>query len=356
MQIKTYTAGSMKDILSRIKSELGSDAVILSKREIADKTFGMAARPMIEVTAAVDYDESRVGPRPRGVRSAAKTPENLSAEAHSLPGQNLSNDIAELKEMMKELIAHSGMKLHQNSPMRKKLLARGIRPNLVDVLLSRLGEGARGNAVKDLLHKIVRTSPPTSSRIWVFLGTTGVGKTTTIAKIAAGGVLSGKKRVGLITLDTYRIGAIDQGRTYAKILNIPFMSVATAAEFRAALGRMDSLDLVLVDTVGRSGLCKDYIPQVKDYLEGIDPCTFLLMPVATRDSEMDAVTRTFSELGIHRMIFTKADEAIQSGSIITHNLLHRIPISYITTGQKVPEDIEEASSSRIIQRSLGDIS
>ena len=134
------------------------------------------------------------------------------------------------------------------------------------------------------------------------------------------------------------------------------MSVATAAEFRAALGRMDSLDLVLVDTVGRSGLCKDYIPQVKDYLEGIDPCTFLLMPVATRDSEMDAVTRTFSELGIHRMIFTKADEAIQSGSIITHNLLHRIPISYITTGQKVPEDIEEASSSRIIQRSLGDIS
>jgi flagellar biosynthesis protein FlhF len=274
----------------------------------------------------------------------------------NIPVEHLTSDITELKEMMKELIAHSGMKLHQNNPVRKKLLARGIRPNLVDVLLSKLGAGATEKAVRDLLHKIVRTTPPTSSRIWVFLGTTGVGKTTTIAKIAAGGVLDQKRKVGLITLDTYRIGAIDQGRTYAKILNIPFASVATISEFRSALGRMSSLDLVLVDTVGRSALCKDYIPQVGEYLEGIDPCTFLLMPVATRDSEMDAVTGTFSELDIHRMIFTKADEAIHSGSVITHNLLHRIPVSYITTGQRVPEDIEEASSSKIIHRCLGDIS
>lgn len=352
MHIKTYTAGSMKDILSRIKSELGSDAVILSKREIADPTFGMAARPMIEVTAAVDYDAHAGRPLPTGTGAPLRTPAQPSP---GLPEQHLSSEITELKEMMKELIAHSGMKLHQDNPVRKKLLARGIRPNLVDVILSRLGAGSKETAVRDLLHRIVRTdAPPAAKRVWVFLGTTGVGKTTTIAKIAAGGVLSQNRRVGLITLDTYRIGAVDQGRTYAKILNVPFASVTTVSEFRSALGRMGSLDLVLVDTVGRSALRRDYIPQIREHLAGIDPCTFLLMPVATRDSEMDAVTRTFSELGIDRMIFTKADEAVHAGSVITHNLVHRIPLSFLTTGQRVPEDIEEATPSMIVQRCLGD--
>lgn len=352
MQIKTYTAGSMRDILSRIKSELGSDAVILSKREITDPTFGMAARPMIEVTAAVDYDAHAGRPLHTGTGAPFRTPGQSSS---GLSEQHLSSEITELKEMMKELIAHSGMKLHQDNPVRKKLLARGIRPNLVDVILSRLGAGSKETAVRDLLHRIVRTdAPPAAKRVWMFLGTTGVGKTTTIAKIAAGGVLSQNRRVGLITLDTYRIGAVDQGRTYAKILNVPFASVTTVSEFRSALSRMGSLDLVLVDTVGRSALRRDYVPQIREYLAGIDPCTFLLMPVATRDSEMDAVTRTFSELGIDRMIFTKADEAVHAGSVITHNLVHRVPLSFLTTGQRVPEDIEEATPSMIVQRCLGD--
>jgi len=352
MQIKTYTAGSMKDILSRIKSELGSDAVILSKREIADPAFGLAARPMIEVTAAVDYDAHAGRPLPAGIGTSLPKQGQASPE---FSARHLSGEISELKEMMRELIAHSGMKLHQDNPVRKKLLARGIRSNLVDVILSRLGTGAKEDTVRDLLHRIVRTdAPPAAKKVWVFLGTTGVGKTTTIAKIAAGGVLSQNRKVGLITLDTYRIGAVDQGRTYAKILNIPFASVTTVSEFRSALGRMSSLDLVLVDTVGRSALCRDYIPQVREYLKGIDLLTFLLMPVATRDSEMDATTRTFSELGIDRMIFTKADEAVNMGSVITHNLIHRIPLSFLTTGQRVPEDIEEATPSMIVQRCLGD--
>ncbi len=354
MQVKTYTANSMKDILSQIKSELGSDAVILSKREIADRTFGLTARPMIEVTAAVDFEVNSSDYRLRSPGAAPRMQEPGLPAFSASPAGHLADDITELKEMIKELIAHSGMKLHENNPVRKKLLSRGIRPNLVDVLLTKLGAGAEESAVRNLLGKLVKTEEPAASRVWVFVGTTGVGKTTTIAKIAAGGVLNHRRKVGLITLDTYRIGAVDQGRIYAKILNIPFMSVSSVSEFRAALGKMGSLDLVLVDTVGRSALCRDYIPQIRGYLDGIDPCTFLLMPVATRDSEMDAVTRTFSGLDIHRMIFTKADEAIHAGSVITHNLIHRIPVSYITTGQRVPEDIEKASSSTIIHRCLGE--
>jgi flagellar biosynthesis protein FlhF len=195
---------------------------------------------------------------------------------------------------------------------------------------------------------------PPSGRIRIFLGTTGVGKTTTIAKMAGRAVLSEGKRVALITLDSYRIGAIDQSRIYAKILNIPFFSVTTPPELKTALNQLSSNDLILVDTVGRSAFCAEYVRQLIGFFDGIDACRFLLMPVATRDREMDTITKTFSPLKVDRMIFTKSDEAHTLGSIITHNMIHRTPVSYITTGQRVPEDIEPAGSEKIIARTLGD--
>lgn len=350
MQIKTYTAASMKDILSQIKNELGSDAVILSKREIADQNFGLSAKPLIEVTAAVDYDTAMYD------RQANVSPHaSVLKPSETVPSGNISDDIIELKEMMKELMSHTGLDTQKRNPIRKKLIACGIRPNLADIILSKLGKQAKIESVRDLLAKILQTTPPAQKKVWAFVGTTGVGKTTTIAKIAARCVLTENKRVGLITLDTYRIGAVDQGRIYAKILNIPFLSVTTASEFKTALSKLDPLDLILVDTVGRSHRCKDYVPRLLEYFNGVNPCTFLLMPVATRDSEMDATTKTFSGLSIDRMIFTKVDEAVTTGSMINHNLIYRIPVSYLTTGQKVPEDIEKASSQKLIERCLGDM-
>jgi flagellar biosynthesis protein FlhF len=340
----------MKDILSQIKSELGSDAVILSKREIQDTGFGLAAKPLIEVTAAVDFDAAREHRTARagGVQVCQRTAETVAA-----PVDALSSDIIEIKEMMRTLISQSG--IHEQNPLRAKLASKGIRQNLVDLILSKLGKDASIEAVKGLVGKVVKIGQPAPSRVWAFVGATGVGKTTTIAKIAARCALNEHKKVGLITLDTYRIGAVDQGRIYAKILNIPFISVTTPAEFKTALVKLDSMDLVLVDTVGRSPQYREYIPQLKEYFAGTKACTFLLMPVATRDAEMDTTTKTFSGLGIDRMIFTKADEAGSMGSVLTHNLIHRIPISYLTTGQRVPEDIEEASAAHIIERCLGEI-
>jgi flagellar biosynthesis protein FlhF len=350
MQIKTYTAASMKDILSQIKSELGSDAVILSKREITDTSFGLAAKPLIEVTAAVDYDSAREG---KPAMPAAVQAYQKALEPASSPVDALAGDIIEIKEMMRALIAQSG--LHDGNPLKAKLAAKGLRQNLVEVILTKLGANATGETVRGLMDKIVKTELPGKSRVWAFVGSTGVGKTTTIAKIAAQSVLNEHKKVGLLSLDTYRIGAVDQGRIYAKILNIPFVSVTTPAEFKTALVKLDAMDLILVDTVGRSPLVREYIPQLKEYLDGTRACTFLLMPVAIRDAEMDITTKAFSGLNIDRMIFTKADEAGSLGSVLTHNLIHRIPISYLTTGQRVPEDIEVATTANIIERCLGDI-
>ncbi len=353
MQIKTYMAASMKDALSQIKTELGSNAVIISTREIRESGYGLMSKPLIEVVAAVDYDGDTLIKKVAGNRSYEGKSISFNQASSLLQAPNhVSEEIVELKKMLKQLMTRSNVAPF--SPMREKLINKGVRENLADLIINKLGSDASETAIRELLTKLLRVEGPTGERVWIFLGTTGVGKTTTIAKIAARAVLSEAKSVALITLDSYRIGAIDQSRIYAKILNIPFFSVTTPSELNIALNQLQSKDLILIDTVGRSPFCNEYAQQLIGFFDGVKACKFLLMPVATRDQEMDTITKTFSPLKADRMIFTKFDEAHMAGSIISHNLIHRMPISHITTGQRVPEDIEPASTDKIIARTLGD--
>ncbi|MDT8274036.1 MAG: flagellar biosynthesis protein FlhF, partial [Desulfomonilia bacterium] len=333
MQIKTYTAQSMRDALSQVKNELGRDAVIISTREVKDGRFGILSQPMIEIIAAVDYDEGLYNthvcdPRSPSLRTGYQT-DPLPVGDDQI---GISSEIIELKKMMRELIAASGPGAQKTNPLRDRLISLGIRQSLVDLILRKLGKTTDMASVKDILSKLIRTMEVPQDPVWVFLGTTGVGKTTTMAKIAASSVFNESKRVAIITLDTYRIGAVDQGKIYAKILNIPFFSVTTPSEFKGTLSRLKDMDRILVDTMGRSALCDEYINGLSDYFAGVAACKILLMPVATRDREMDITMKSFSRLDIRSMIFTKADEAATFGSLITHNLLFRIPISYLTTG------------------------
>jgi flagellar biosynthesis protein FlhF len=351
-------AASMKDALSQIKSELGSNAVIISTREINESGYGLMSKPLIEVVAAIDYDGDGIIKNKQANKALSKTSYNTSyntlnpaSETLQVPNQ-IGDEIVELKKMLKQLMSQSN--IAPMSHLREKLITKGIRENLADLIIKKLGDDTNEDAVKELLSKLIRVEGPTDERVWIFLGTTGVGKTTTIAKIAARSVLSESRRVALITLDSYRIGAIDQSRIYAKILNIPFFSVTTPSELKSALNQLGSTELILVDTVGRSPFCTEYARQLIGYFDGIKACRFLLMPVATRDQEMDTITKTFSPLNVDRMIFTKFDEAHVAGSVVTHNLMHRTPISHMTTGQRVPEDIEPATPDKIIARTLGD--
>ncbi|HPC48057.1 MAG TPA: flagellar biosynthesis protein FlhF, partial [Deltaproteobacteria bacterium] len=335
MQIKTYTAASMKDALAQIKAELGPQAVIVSTREIRENPYGLMGRPLIEVVAAVDYDDHTYRKAMGAGSQGSPRGHSPSSGGAAVDGERrLGEEIVELKEMVKRLMERSS--LPQPNPLREKLLERGIRPDIVDLVMSKLDNTRSEDGVRDLLRRLVRVEAPPARKVRIFLGTTGVGKTTTIAKMAARAVLTDGMRVGLVTLDSYRIGAIDQSRIYARILNIPFFSATSPHEFRSALTQLESADLVLVDTVGRSPFRTEYIRQLAGFFEGIEACTFLLMPVATRDREMETITRTFSPLNVDRMIFTKADEAHVFGGVITHNMLHRIAISHITTGQRVP--------------------
>lgn len=181
------------------------------------------------------------------------------------------------------------------------------------------------------------------------VGPTGVGKTTTVAKIASDALLKRNLKVGLVNLDSYKIAAFDQLGTYAKILNVPFRSVGTREELQAALDDFKNLDLVLVDTTGRSQRDPAALKEMHDVL-GIVPTlrTHLVLSVTTRDTELYDMASRFSVFRPSGLVLSKLDEANLYGAIYNVAQKAKLPLAYFTTGQRVPEDIEEATRERVV--------
>lgn len=185
-------------------------------------------------------------------------------------------------------------------------------------------------------------------RIMAIVGPTGVGKTTTIAKLAAMHALTRGASVALVTTDNFRVGAIEQLRTYAKIMDLPLEVAATEQELAKVIERHADKDLILIDTTGRSHKDGERLEELKSYLEchpGIE--TFLCMSATTRGRELDKIVETFGCLPISRFLFTKLDESESYGCIVNTHLKYKLPVSYLTTGQKVPDDIEVATPKKI---------
>ncbi len=186
------------------------------------------------------------------------------------------------------------------------------------------------------------------------VGPTGVGKTTTIAKLAATFKLKQKKNVGLITLDTYRIAAVDQLRTYANIIGIPLHVASNGDELRTAVDRCSDCDVVLIDTAGRSQRDDPKLDQLRSLIAVADPheVHLVLSSTCAQSVLLDVVER-FSAVRTDRIIFTKLDEAVSFGVLL--NVARRVNkrLSYITTGQEVPHRIEPSCSTRLAQLVLG---
>jgi flagellar biosynthesis protein FlhF len=184
--------------------------------------------------------------------------------------------------------------------------------------------------------------------VLAFVGPTGVGKTTTAAKIASDCALRRKLKVGLINLDSHKAGAFDQLAIYAKILNLPFRSAATMEDFHSAIRDFQGLDVVLVDTTGRSQRDPAAIHGMKQILDSITGVrTQLVLSVTTRDTEMFDMASRFSVFRPSGLILSKLDESTVFGSIYNVTQRARLPLIYFTTGQKVPEDLEEATRERV---------
>ena len=208
------------------------------------------------------------------------------------------------------------------------------------------------SALRDLIGRRVSSSGPIdltpgTLKAVALIGPTGVGKTTTIAKLAAHFALVEKKRVALLTMDTYRIAAVEQLKIYSQILDIPIGVAYSQAEVAPVIAQYADFDLLLIDTAGRSQKNIMQVGELKGLLETVGCETHLVLSAQTKEQDMIETAQRFSAARVDRLIFSKLDETDSIGTLLNVADRTGIPLSYLTTGQKVPEDLELANGGKL---------
>jgi flagellar biosynthesis protein FlhF len=393
MKVKKYEAIDMPQALEMIKKELGHDAVILSTRKIrkAGSIFGLLGRPVIEVTAASDYDfNAKLKIKEKGaIRKdemgwPAARFESLQDDINRIKDemgalavkQTISREEKEFNEFMANyslldkkvdvILKNTIENKIKNLPPASVNLYKTLTLNKVEAPLAlKLIEFLekknhiisddmdRADIMLKILSGSIKTSGPIKingrQKVVALVGPTGVGKTTTIAKLAAIYSLQKKLKVGLITIDTYRIAAVEQIKTYARILDIPVEVAMAEDDIRTAFNNLKFKDLIIIDTAGMSPHNKNQMFELKNILtkKDIDLEAHLVLSLTTSLDDLFVAYNKFKELNFKNLLFTKFDETSSYGNILNLSLRTRMPISYIATGQNVPEDIMTAESENI---------
>lgn len=352
----------MQQALRLVRDELGPEATVLHTREInanllgrvlGSRQFEIAASNEVQVPAQVaeqpslqtdyssQYREDFQRYNDAGIRDLHIGLENYRAQQPPQESDYLSE---ELFEVYTDLI-----EADVEEEISQELIERLRNEHLgVDMSV----EDYRARLLHFLESEMQTAGPLLTSngqgRVVALVGPTGVGKTTTIAKLAANYRLRENKRVGLITVDTYRIAAVEQLRTYAEIIDLPMEVVSTPREMREAIARMGNLDLVLMDTAGRSPRDDIRIQELKSMLTEAKPAEVHLVLSAVGGARSLATTaQRFASVGTTAMIVTKVDEATTLGNLISVTRSCSLPISYVTDGQNVPDDIQTAQSREL---------
>ena len=400
MKIKRFEALEMSDALRAVRDELGPEAIILSTREVkkAKGAFGMFSRSVSEVTAAIDLKGPQDKPSKRqtrefdhvlndventmsidlevplreelqGIRETLQTLQLDKRGSFDRLPAHLDETLTEVREMVRSMV-----KDHFQSEINKanqavatvfgRLMSNGLDQRTVMGLYRTLKERLSTDElwkedfiqhfVEELIKGMTKVSGPLdrnglSPKVVALVGPTGVGKTTTIAKLAAH-YYQGKKKVMLATLDTYRVGAVEQLKIYAKIIGVPVTVAVSGRQLREAIVRRKEGDLILIDTPGRSHLNTSQVKELRELERvGVPIETHLLLSSNTKTSDLDEMIDRFSIIPIHSLLFTKVDETRTHGHLFSAMRYRGKPLSYITTGQRVPEDIEVATPKRVAE-------
>lgn len=361
MKIKTIRAKNFREALSLVKKELGPDAVILSSE---DKK---GLKSYVEVTAAVDYDidgnigKARVAEEKpgRNERGSEVQPQIIS-EASSSDLMNLQKDVKTLRDYI-ESMKNCGFEMKMPEDRRNIfyfLREKSINEEFAMKLVERAGaiediESVMSDdlnisrTVRNPFGQIRDAAAKENRRIIMLIGPTGSGKTTTVAKLASMAIKEGKK-VAMISLDTYKIGAAEQIRIYSRMIGIPLDIVANRDSFRKSVGRFSDRDVILVDTTGQNPRDAEYISNLNNIYEmGMPIETQLLLSTSSDCSFLMDTHKYYNPLPIDFMAFTKTDEAVKLGAIYNLCRLYQKPVAYITTGQRVPGNIEFVDSKRL---------
>lgn len=402
MNLQTFKAATMAEALSQVKSTIGPDALILHTRTYQQRYWlGLRRKEIVEITAGKG---SNLRPRPRPqqtqpqiqpkpVRSTPRLPQpqvgnrelgtanapipSRSRELLETPAANsaailgLSQEMSSLKSMVKELVSQARAQSAPQVPEElfdyyMHLIESQVAEELAEDIIKTLQRQVRPEYLSrpdfvreklaEQLERLLPSAGPIQKtktvgpQVVALIGPTGVGKTTTIAKLAATLKINQRQRVGLITIDTYRIAAIDQLKKYADILDAPLKVVGSTDDMRDAIASMQDCDYILIDTAGRSPKDTLKLNELKTFLAAANPDeVHLVLSTTASQACVELAVERFSNVRVDKIIFTKLDEAAHVGVVL--NVVKKVnkSLSYITTGQDVPNDIEVGRGRRLAQ-------
>lgn len=255
-----------------------------------------------------------------------------------------------------------------DSPLPRELSRNGISAELIGTILDTLKTVPEEGENQNMAHRLSETLSrliqfagtlkmrKNSPRIIALVGPTGVGKTTTTAKLAAMYALNRGNKVALITMDIFRVGAVEQLKTYSRIMGIPLEVASTPKELEKAVEKHSDCDLIMIDTAGRSHKDKEKLQEMKNFFEDRIPLeVYLCLSATTKDRELEEILSRFSIFQVSKIVFTKIDESESCGNMINLLMKDNLPLAYFTTGQRVPEDIEVATPTRLAEMILKDV-
>ncbi|HHY19272.1 MAG TPA: flagellar biosynthesis protein FlhF [Firmicutes bacterium] len=365
MQVKKYRASTMSEALELIKKELGPDALIIESRKVKKRGItGWFSPPQVEVTAVLE----------------SKKPTTIEKQEYSYPPvnnqsesvfENAAKEIAELKGMLEEIKKEAAFSsvvdakkqslgVEPLATVRERLVSTGMSGEAADIILMDLiqhgvdlkSAQSIDRGIRAAIARLIRIEKPNFIKkpTLIFLvGTTGVGKTTTVAKLAAKYHLMEDYKVGLITIDTYRIAAVEQIKTYAEIINIPVEVAFNKEDYLRALKRFEDMDFIFVDTAGRSQNNLIQVGELREYLDAKKPDEVHLVISATAKLEdCESIVSAFVPLGVTHLIYSKADETLKHGSLFDIIKITDLPLSFISTGQRVPEDLKIPTVENVV--------
>ena len=371
MKIKRIQARDNQEALLKVKMELGPDAVIIHQRKIKPKGFlGFFKKPIIEVVAAREdkpVTSTRIGETTTATQSGDNRDKQQDGESR-IAFSSMEEELKSIRIILNQLVQQKGNDVVDGQPpieeslMELILKENDMDPDVIEKLLhdcqvplhqdanSQIDERTVRENMRQCIKNNVNIQPyDPKQKVIVFVGPTGVGKTTTIAKLAARATLNEGKKVGLISADTYRIAAVEQLRTYSDILNIPLKVIYQPDEVIDAISQLNHLDLILVDTAGRSHRDNQQINELKRLLDKIQQKEiYLLLSCTTRQQDIRDILEKYRFLDDYKIIITKVDEASAFGTLINVPILTEKSISFMTTGQSVPDDIEVVTVDKIM--------
>ncbi|MCD6239108.1 MAG: flagellar biosynthesis protein FlhF [Thermotogae bacterium] len=395
MKFKKYVVKDMKEALINVKHDLGDNAVILYTRYVRKGGFmGLFGKKYLEVAATVDdrkNESSNLIQKPELKTNTERKigiydlQQIVSKKKQDKPKIDVNNDVYvksekdneglrkelnDIKRMLTEVKSRiyakpidENMLIGKIKDVRNRMIEQEVKEEVVEKITDRISLTSDPSELSDLeilnkkaldyLSAFFKVTGPTtlkenSPTIAIFVGATGVGKTTTIAKLAADYYLHRKKKVGIVTIDTYRIAAVDQLKTYSNILGVPMNVAYTPKELEESLEAMRGEDLILIDTAGRSQRNSMHMSELRVYVDICRPDEiYLLLSATTKYTDIKDMIKQFSTLGECKLIFTKLDETTTFGNILNAIYEFDKSLAYVTMGQNVPDDIEVAEVNKL---------